>query len=389
MFLLLLLSCKPKPTPPQPKYSCVANSEWITKPTEPVDVKDTESFCDFYQFGWQYFFAQTSVAKSSKERVFEMNRVYHPNKDNQCSLSIEKGRSKNIQLITPRIGKTDLEDKQADQHVLYDQNGNILYYNIWYTDEMCKAEDKFIDGTMEIKASWKVIKESNLDDYFYVETGDKEYLGMVGIHFAIWTPKHNEMLWYTYEHNNNTALCNGSSDVQEYNFTSKEASQCLSEKKDCSSFNFNVATKIEGDTPPIVSKPNEICREYHNGNQIEKSINGNDNDLNGKVIDELNEQIHKMLQDLPKEDPMSVWKNYKMIGGIWTKNGVNSGNSPVPTKSGKGDPTSLQRGSLELTNMSMETFEQGDSSYVPNCFGCHNYDSTKPLDVSHIYKHLK
>jgi len=391
MIFLYLIGCpQPEPPqPPQPKYSCVASMDWITDPTQPKDIATEESFCDFYQFAWQYFFFQTSLTKDSQERVFESHRVYHPNTNNQCTLQMSKGRKKNISLIMPRIGKTDFEDKQADQHVLYDQNGNILYYNIWYTDEFCSATDKFIEGSIEIKASWKVVYEKDLNDFFYIETNDKEYLGLVGLHLAIWTPKHNEMLWYTWEHDNNVALCNGTSEIKDYNLTSKEASQCLSDKKDCSTFNFNTATKIQGDTPPIISKPNEICREYHNGNQIEKSINGNDNDLNGRVIDELNQQVNEMLSTLPKEDPMSIWKNYKMIGGIWTKGGANSGKLPIPSKSGNGDPTSLQRGSLELTNMTMETFEQGQSSYIPNCFGCHNYDSNTPLNVSHIYPHLK
>jgi hypothetical protein len=32
----------------------------------------------------------------------------------------------------------------------------------------------------------------------------------------------------------------------------------------------------------------------------------------------------------------------------------------------------------------METYEQGASSSVPNCFGCHGYTPTTPLTVSHI-----
>ena len=384
-FILLIIGCPQ----PKPKYSCKADKNWITKPIQPSDVAESESFCDFYQFGWQYFFAQTSLSTNKDERVFEMHNVYHPNTDNQCSLEYEKGRTKNMSLLSQRISKTDFEEKQADQNVLYDQNGNILYYNIWYTEEMCKATDKFVAGTLEIKVSWKIIYENELNDYFSIQTAPKEYLGMVGMHMAIWTPKHNEMLWYTWEHKDNAPLCDGTSDVKSYSFTSEKGSKCLSEKKDCSEFQFNVPTKISGDNPPIVSKPNEVCREFKNGNQKEKSINKNDSDLNGKVIEELNEQINKMLQELPKEHHMSVWQNYKMIGGIWTKNGVNSGNSPVPTKDSKGDPSSLQRGSLELTNVTMETFEQGSQSFVPNCFSCHKYNSKKPLEVSHIYRHLK
>ena len=77
-----------------------------------------------------------------------------------------------------------------------------------------------------------------------------------------------------------------------------------------------------------------------------------------------------------------------MIGALWTKDGKPSGKPPVPSKQGDADKDSPQRGSLELTNMSMETFQQGDNSFVPNCFGCHNYNSDKPLDVSHIQHNL-
>ncbi len=87
-------------------------------------------------------------------------------------------------------------------------------------------------------------------------------------------------------------------------------------------------------------------------------------------------------------EPMAVWKNYAMVGGLWTKGGAASGNAPVPSAGGAGDPTSPQRGSLELTNMTMETFQQGSSSSIPNCFSCHNYVPSSPLQVSHISSFL-
>jgi hypothetical protein len=91
---------------------------------------------------------------------------------------------------------------------------------------------------------------------------------------------------------------------------------------------------------------------------------------------------------LPGENPMSVWANYEMVGAIWTKDGAASGTAPVPNTQGPPNADSPQRGSLELANMSLETFQQGDTSAIPNCFGCHVYDSSKPLDVSHIQSHL-
>jgi hypothetical protein len=389
MLYLVLQGC-PQPSP-QPAYICKADANWVSLPTQPSDVGEEESFCDFYQFGWQWFLAQTSPSKDdSDERVFEMHRVFHPKESNQCEMEIQLGREHNIKVLAPRINKSDLEIKQADQHALYDQNGNILYYNIWYSSEMCKATDNFVAGTLEIKASWIVLKKKK-SNFFTIQTSDDQYLGLVGFHMAIWTPKHHEMLWYTWEHKNNAPLCDGSSEIQEYNFSSKSVAKCLAEKKDCTKYNINIPEDFSGE-PPYKAMPNEVCRMFENGNQNEDAINGNNNPLNKQVIQDLNDQLvgeKGIISQLPNNDPMKVWSNYHMIGGIWTKNGKPSGTSPVPYKDGTGDKDSPQRGSLELTNMSMETFEQGQESFVPNCFGCHHYTEEKPLEVSHIFKYLK
>jgi hypothetical protein len=116
-------------------------------------------------------------------------------------------------------------------------------------------------------------------------------------------------------------------------------------------------------------------------------VNGNDNAANLLAIQQLNDALvgpRGLLTQLPDSHPMAVWKNYEMIGGLWTKDGAASGNAPVPHAGKSADPSSPQRGSLELTNMTMETFQQGDTSPVPNCFGCHQYDPKTPLTVSHI-----
>lgn len=391
LFSLLLLACPPNPpVPPEPVYECKADPSWISAPKQPGDVASGESFCDFYQFGWQWFLAQTSMAVSAPERVFEMQRVFHPGQMNQCSLEFSPSREMTLSQMSPRIMKTDLEDVQADRNALYDQNGNILHYNIWYSPASCAATDQsFVPGTFEIKASWMKI-EKPTDEYFTIETSDNQHLAMVGFHMAIWTEKHHEMLWYTWEHKNNAPLCDGSSPVQKYNLASEEASKCLA-TKECTQ-EFNKPTPFKEVLPPLTSAPNEVCRLYSDGNQVGSSVNGNDNDLNRKVIDELNEQLvgsNGFITGLSKDSPMKVWSNYEMIGGLWTKDGGDSAGTPVPHKGGESSTTSLQRGSLELTNTTMETFEQGAESSVPNCFGCHHYSSQNQLNVSHIQSFLK
>ena len=386
MILSILLMGCPQP---QPAYECKANPSWISQPQQPSDVADGESFCDFYQFGWQWFLAQTSPNTSNTERVFEMQRVFHPGETNQCSMEIKTGRDVNVSQISPRIMKTDLEEKQADGHALYDQNGNILLYNIWYSEESCKATNSsFVPGTFEIKASWMKLQHDR-KDMFVIDSGDG-LLGMVGFHMAIWTEKHHEMLWYTWEHQDNAPMCDGTSPVKAYHFASEPASACLKKGK-CTEYDFNKPISFSGE-PPLKAEPTQVCRVYKYGNESGKSINGNDNKTNQQAIESLNKQLvgdSGYLSLLSDKNPMKVWSNYEMIGGIWTKDGKDSGGTPVPHKGGKPDKHSFQRGSLELTNTSMETFEQGSTSAVPNCFGCHHYSSKKELDVSHIFKDLR
>jgi hypothetical protein len=308
--------------------------------------------------------------------------------------------------LAVRINKPqDFEEEQADGNALYDQHSNILRYNIWYSDAECQSTQQgFAPGTLEIKVAWKILTNPDPSYYSMQATLPGQSapvtLGLVGFHIANWTSKHPEMIWATFEHKTNAPLCDGSSPMPAngWALASNEAAQCLTQNPvqpgqppstACAQFNFNTPDPFQGN-PPQTNTPNNICRMFANGNQPGQSINGNDNAANLLAIQQLNEQLvgpKGLLTALPDTDPMAIWKNYELIGGIWTKGGANSGNPPVPnagTQFPNGDPNSLQRGSLELTNMTMETFEQGSASQVPNCFGCHNFDTTDPLDVSHI-----
>ena len=392
--ILFYLACTPKPPDP-----CKADIAWITHPSMPTDVAKEETFCDFYQFSWQWFLSQGQQIKDEqidRERVFEQNRIYQfGDVKDQCSLPPVVGRRASFEHQQPRIGKSDKHEKvEADGHALYDQKGNILAYNIYYSHQNCEATSKgFVPKTLEVKASWIKLSEPS-DKYLVIEEPAGEslvYYGLVGMHLAIWTPHHPEAIWATWEHKNNAPLCDGSSPVQEYNFASKEAAKCLHKhktKEKCTQFKFN--TPHTASPPPDTASPINVCREFAYGSEL-KSVNGNDTKANVKAIKDLNDQIvgkKGLLTKLSSKDPMHVWSNYEMIGALWTKGGTASGKPPVPSKQGEADRSSPQRGSLELTNMSMETFQQGADSFVPNCFGCHNYDPSDPLGVSHIQQNL-
>jgi len=334
---------------------------------------------------------------------FLENRVYQPSGgDKQCSEEALTGVLGVQSALVPRTIKSeDFEDVQADENALYDQNGNVLHYNAFYSQDLCSStEAGFAPGTLEVKAAWMTLR--NPDPEFFsisVEVnGERVFLALVGLHLAIWTPNHPEMVWASWEHKRNAPLCDGTSASGEWLFASEAAATCLQRHPTggtgpspyCESFKFNTPQPYSGSVP-TESTPTNVCRKYNHGNQDGESVNGNDNTANIAAIEELNGGLvgpTGLLTMLPSEHPMSVWANYEMVGGIWTKGGAASGTAPVPNTQGPPNPNSPQRGSLELANMSLETFQQGDTSAIPNCFGCHVYDPSKPLDVSHIQSRL-
>ena len=106
--------------------------------------------------------------------------------------------------------------------------------------------------------------------------------------------------------------------------------------------------------------------------------NGNRNGLNKFTIDTLNAQLvgpQGILTALPSSSPMAVFANYTMEGALWTNGGMTS------------TDVNNQRGSLELANTTMETFEQSPPPATNNnCFACHQFETATPLQVSHIYQ---
>jgi hypothetical protein len=404
------LAVAPPPAPPPPPATCAASMAWITSPTEPADIASSETFCDFYQFSWQWFLAQVSPANASDptgDRVFETNRVVDPQGGtNQCAAAALTGRAAASKRLTIRSAKplesvdaVDFEDNQADGNPLYDQAGNALYFNMWYSPEECSATSAgFVAGTLEIKTAWRVLATAD-PTYFTMQatlpSGDSATLGLVGFHLVNWTPTHPEMIWASFEHKANAPSCDGSDAPSGWTFASDAAAACLvanpvangSISPNCASFDFNTPPANPASPSPPTGTPDEVCRLFENGNQPGTSINGNDNAANLAAIQQLNAALvgsGGLLAGLPADNPMAIWQNYEMVGGLWTKGGAASGNPPVPNAGGPADPNSPQRGSLELANMTMETYQQGAASPIPNCFGCHNFDPSTPLQVSHI-----
>jgi hypothetical protein len=379
--------------------ACAASESWVTSPNPPTEIGGgvpvgDETNCQFQQFEWQWFLALVQPSTGDpEERVFETYPIYQPGKKNQCASDHVIGQENLGKALAVRIEKVDdasfeavlPEDiKQATGQALYDQRRNVVYYTIQYSPSECQAtaEGGFPPNTTEIKAAWRVLPEADPSYYTITATipgvsPDPMTLGLVGFHLVMSTKNHPEFVWATWEHKTNAPDCTDpqATPAGGWSFTSLDCAECLKTKppSECTECKFN-----KGVTPPpgLTSDPTEVCRVYPDGTDPGPMTGGNNNDTNRANIDELNDQLvgpDGFLTRLPADDPMAVWKNYSLIGGLWTNGGVGSGGDDV------------QRGSLELANLTMETFFQTPQH---NCFTCHNYDPAKPLDVSHIISGL-
>lgn len=377
---------------------CAANASWLTATAGPSEIGNdpnvaTQTNCEFMQFSWQWFLALGQpVSGTSDERAFEQLNVYQPGATNQCD-DPQSGREAFQKALFVRVGsKTDEEpfstvlpveiNQAGDGDVLYDQNGNIVYYATYYDDTECQATTAgFLPGTMELKTSWRQITTEEAASYYSIEatidvtdngttTNETVLLGLVGFHLVRNTATHPEFVWASFEHNTNTADCDAKEVASGYSFLSDNCAQCLTGGgSNCDQCDYNTASKNTG----LTGTPDEVCRIYPDG--VDSSQQTDNNVKTIANIDELNKQLvgtDGLLTQLPDSDPMAIWKNYFLISSLWTNEGTAS-------------TSSNQRGSLKAANTTMETFLQDTT----NCFSCHQYSPSSPLDVSHIFSNLK
>lgn len=382
---------------------CGASESWITAPNPPKEIGGgvpigDETNCQFHQFEWQWFLSLVQPSTTSPgDRVFETYPVWlGATVSNQCSLAGLTGKKaiEKALFVRDLKGKDDqdapllpTEIAQATGGVLYDQAGNIVLYNVRYSQSECQATSAgFPPNTTEIKTSWRVMSPTDpqLATYYTIQANvagftGTQTLGLVGFHLVISTANHPEFVWATFEHASNVPDCAGkpAPPASGWSFTSAAAAACLAKSgvSGCSSFGFNTEEDASKDTK-VTGTPDEVCRVFPDGTDPGPSTGENDNDTNRANIDMLNAQLvgpSGYLTKLPDTDPMAVWKNYTLVGGLWTLNGTAS------------SPATNQRGSLELSNATMETNFQDTGN---NCFTCHGYDPSSPLGVSHIYSTL-
>lgn len=213
-------------------------------------------------------------------------------------------------------------------------------------------------GTIEIKAAWVPASDlKNGDSAFFTTCAYETPSGgsgacelidvsLVGLHVVGWVAGQKEAVWATFEHVDNAPDCAATDQTypdDRWNFY-KPGTDCTQIPNDC-----NVPQKISSS-----AHPTQVCRPHPYGN------GGEENETN---IADLNASVHSKLP------PDSVWRNYHLIGTLWTTDGQ------LPKPDG-----SNFTGSTLLADTTLETFvgPTSEGAQGQNCFSCHNSNNPFP-----------
>ncbi len=341
-------------------------------------------------------------------------------------------------LLGPN-GVVESEEGQAGgSHGLMSQNGSIVYYvtmvndvfavylsaaktnqmsNLRFPTTAAQRDSIVALATanginlpdpdalaIEIKTSWveastlpstanyitidAIIPTYNKTDSFWTPTGEQTVkLALLGVHVVGSTAGHPEMVWATFEHQENSPFAAyqylNKNNVVDTVPAETQGKWTLSAAPNGSGSNIAHFT-ANGNT--LVAEagfkisPSNTSLVFPWGSEMGVSPNKEDGSSaasNSEVI-AINNSVFGWLVG------NDIRKNYLLIGATWTSGGVApSGKnfSTSPTDPGAAIGTSL------LANSTMETFKQSNSN---SCFGCHNNNNgLLPGDLSHVYDSLQ
>lgn len=267
---------------------------------------------------------------------------------------------------------------------------------------------------MEIKSSW--VEASTLADTstyimvtatiptynkisnkLWVPNGEKTVrMAMVGIHVVGSVAGHPEMVWSTFEHQNNTPnatyqYLDSSKTVQTvaqdtgghwlFNTNASDTAVNHSHIKatNPAKKKFKITDTVFANTGDTIS-PSNTLRTMPWGSAYGQPTNGQDlsSAASNSEIISLNNAIQSMLGAGDRR------ANYLLIGATWTENGA----APNGKSYSAADTTAgVAIGTSVLANSTMETYIQGPTT---TCFFCHSGNKPTLLagDISHIFKNM-
>lgn len=263
---------------------------------------------------------------------------------------------------------------------------------------------------IEIKTSWVeaetvpdpenyVVVEAwvptyNKTDTLWTPSGEKKVkLALLGMHVVGSTDKHPEMVWATFEHNQNAPnaayqYLDSNNVVVNQPADSTGQWTLSSDARDPHPNTAHISVpkntnNLKAIAPYGITASNSSL-VYPWGSEANVSPNAEDGSSaasNSEVISINNSVLSKLIGN-------DIRKNYILIGATWTSGGsapTGQSYSTNPSSSGVAIGTSL------LANSTMETYLQANFS---SCFLCHSNGDTLnpsllPGDLSHIYTELE
>ncbi|WP_052483708.1 hypothetical protein [Flavobacterium sp. MEB061] len=377
----------------------------------PFDNASTTN-CDFHQWSWQKFLWVTKPLPSGNPFFLDSLDLVSPQMEDVVpQLGMKLTLSSINQAGSHGVLRSNPKFNNAADTVYYSIHVNALLKDKAVTMASLINSKKlpvsnsetFPVGALELKVSWiniDAIAKTQQQNYFTTKAAvlnsNGQYvektMALLGMHVVGVVKNHPEFIWATFEHQDMAPVYD-----KKTNSVTSANEKLLYEKG--TTTGLEGITWIKKGTSPVVPNKAFILYEYgvprdlKTGNFMATSQKEPDNFNN---IDNINKCVAANLKD--------VFRNYFYNGSIWLNfDGVSPENQVkaiVTRDISSALPDSLARGSVNLSNITMETYTQAsqkdihaiNNSNLVNCLSCHksaNFDTTRPgkspLFLSHLF----
>lgn len=373
---------------------------------------ETTTNCDFHQWSWQKFLWVTKPLPNGNPFFLDSLDLVSPQMEQVApQLGIKLALSSINQAGFSAVLRSNPKFNNVADTVYYSIHINkllkdkaVLMASLINSGKLPVSNlETFPVGALELKASWiniDAIAKAQQQDYFTtkaaVQNSKGQYVqktvALLGMHVVGVVKNHPEFIWATFEHKDMAPVYD-----KKHNSV-KSVNEMLFYEKGTSS-GIDGIRWLKGATAPIIANKAFILYEYG----VPKDLNtgafmttSQAEPANFNNIKDINKCVASNLKD--------VFRNYFYNGSIWLNfDGVSSENQKkaIVTKDIESAlPDSLARGSVNLANITMETYTQTfqediheiNNSNLANCFSCHqsaNFDKKRPgkspLFLSHLF----
>lgn len=400
--------------------SCNCETSWFpheqTPPPKegdgsPFDSQSTTN-CDFHQWSWQKFLWVTKPLPGGNPFFLDSLYLVSPEMEDVApQLGLKLTLSSINQAGFSGVLRSNPKFNNVADTVYYSIHINallkdkaVLMASLINSKKLPVSNlETFPVGALELKVSWiniDAIDKAQQQDYFTtkaaVQNSKGQYVqktvALLGMHVVGVVKNHPEFIWATFEHKDMAPV------YDKKNNSVTSANEMLFYEK-------GTTTGINGirwDTitkKPFLENKAFILYEYGVPRDLGTGLfmaTSQNEPANFNNIEDINKCVTANLKD--------VFRNYFYNGSLWLNfDGVSSENQKkaIVTKNlASALPDSLARGSVNLANITMETYTQTfqedihgiNNGNLANCFSCHksaNFDKKRPgkspLFLSHLF----